>query len=187
MGKLKGQTPAIIQATCFLLLLSMVITLAVAGTNALTADRIAEQAILARNTAMERVLPANHYELVHEEPLIFRAENTNGDALGYVLVTSANGYGGAVVVMTSIVDGAILQVEVLDATSETPGLGQVVSEEHFTSRFAGLAERPSLSRGVPTPGTGEVQSITGSTISAAAVIEAVSVAMAYYEIIGGGR
>ena len=185
MGKLKGQFPAIIKATCFLLILSMIITLAVAGTNALTADRIAEQAIIARNTAMERVLPADHYELVHEEPLIFRAENASGDALGYVLVTTASGYGGDVVVMTGIVDGVVLQVEVLDVTSETPGLGQIVAEEHFTGRFVGLTERPVLTRNAPA--ANEVQSITGSTVSAAAVVEAVSVAIAYYEIIGGGR
>ena len=185
MGKLQGQFSAIIKATCFLLILSMVITLAVAGTNALTADRIAEQAIIARNTAMERVLPAEHYELVHEEPLIFRAENISGDSLGYVLVTTASGYGGDVVVMTGIVDGTVLQVEILDATSETPGLGQIITEEHFTSRFVGLTERPVLTRNAPA--VNEVQSITGSTVSAAAVVEAVSVAMAYYEIIGGGR
>ena len=185
MGKLKGQFPAIVKASCFLLTLSMIITLAVAATNALTADRIAEQAIIARNSAMERVIPADHYELVHEQPLIFRAESAAGDTLGYIFVTSASGYGGDVVVMTGIVDATVLQVEVLDATSETPGLGQIVTEEHFTSRFVGLTERPVLTRNAPA--ANEIQSITGSTVSAAAVVEAVSVAIAYYEIIGGGH
>ena len=186
MGKLQGQMPAVFKATCFLLVLSMVVTLAVAGTNHLTADRIAEQAIIARNSAMERVLPAHEYTLVHEEPLVFRAEDAGGSTLGYILVTQANGYGGAVSVMTGIVEGIVVQVEVIDATSETPGLGQIVTQEHFTERFIGLTDRPALTRGTD-PGLNEVQSITGSTVSAAAVVEAVGVAMAYYQIIGGGQ
>lgn len=186
MDKLKGQMPAIFKATCFLLALSMVVTLAVAGTHALTADRIAQQAIIARNSAMERVLPAHDYHLVHEEPLIFRGEGAGGETLGYVFVTQANGYGGAVVVMTAIVDGVVTQIEVIDATAETPGLGQIVTQEHFTGRFIGLTDKPTLVRGI-VDGENQVASITGSTVSAAAVVEAVGVAMAYYEIIGGGQ
>ena len=51
-------------------------------------------------------------------------------------------------------------------SDETPGLGSRVAEEPFTSQFAGIAiDDVRLD--------GEIDAITGSTISSTAVVEAV--------------
>ncbi|HOY68476.1 MAG TPA: FMN-binding protein [Candidatus Ozemobacteraceae bacterium] len=59
------------------------------------------------------------------------------------------------------------------AQSETPGLGTRIAEPEFENRFDGLAASAGLrlATGTPRPDTGEVQAITGATISCAAVVK----------------
>ena len=193
MGKLKGEGNAIIKTTCFLLVLCFIVTLAVAGTNALTAERIAEQERLARSAAMERLLPAAYYVPVLEnetgQGIVYQATTgaQQGESLGYIIITAGRGYGGPVRVMTAITQGTVVAIEIIDASGETPGLGQNVLRPSFIEQFSGVASPPVLTRGVPA-NADEIQSLTGATLSADAVVSAVGQAMELYESIqGGGR
>ncbi|HEY9071806.1 MAG TPA: FMN-binding protein [Candidatus Ozemobacteraceae bacterium] len=59
------------------------------------------------------------------------------------------------------------------AQSETPGLGSRIAEPEFESRFDGLAAVAGvrLATGTARSDAGEVQAITGATISCAAVVK----------------
>jgi len=172
-----------------LLILCLALTFFMAFTHALTADRIAEQRELALSRSMSRLIAAERYEVVLEEdgnPLIFAAVLADGTYAGYLVLTNAFGYSGNIFVVTGIQNGTILAVEIVDANAETPGLGQNVLSETFTRQSQNLTEPPTLIRGVPTA-SGQIQALTGATISSDAVVRAVAEAMELYRIhIGQG-
>ena len=107
-----------------------------------------------------------------------------GEAVGYVFETEGKGYGGTVKVMTGIgVDGNITGVIVL-SHSETPGLGANAEKESFREQY----QQPvaNLAGGIQVvkfqaPGEGEIQAMTGATITSTAVTGAVNQAIEQYQ------
>ena len=174
----------IILPTLSLSLLCLLVTFAIVGTHALTANRIEKQHQLLLHQSLEQLIPANQYETLHfneeENYTIFVALTDDGTILGHLFLTSTFGYSGDVQVLTAIVDGTIKAIDVVDASGETPGLGQNIREESFTKLFKNLNVPPTLTRGEPTQ-EGEIQAITGATISADAVVQSVARAMELYE------
>ena len=173
----------ILSPTLCLLILCAIVALAVSAAYALTADRIAEQRDLALSRSMGRLIAAEQYELLFEEEgsTIYAAIAEHGGIEGHLILASAFGYSGDVVVLTAIADGLVLAVEIIDASGETPGLGQNIMSEAFTQQFQNLAASPTLVRTVPAE-PGEIQALTGATISAEAVVRAVALAMELYDI-----
>ena len=162
------------------LILTVICGISAAGlalANELTADRIASAEAKAEKKAMSRVIAADNYvdgtvELNGVESKYYTAEK-DGSIAGYVFTVSKNGYGGAVKVMTGIApDGKIAAVEVLDASEETPGLGQNVAKKAFWTQFKGLSGEVSVG--------GNVEAVTGATFSSKAVAESVNEALILY-------
>ena len=129
----------IIVTTVILTLICAIATGALAFTNSLTADRIANAARKAEQEAMERVVQADEYTQgtvsLNGEHTYYTAKS-GGETVGYIFTVSTHGYGGAINVMTGVgTDGKVIAVEVLDASNETPGLGQNVTRDSFWEQF----------------------------------------------------
>ncbi len=169
----------IIITTIILTLICGIAAAGLAFTNNLTADRIEKLAIETEKKAMERVISADSYEKnivkLNGEHEYYTAKS-GSETIGYIFIVSTNGYGGAVKVMTGIgVDGKVIAVEVLDASNETPGLGQNVTRESFWAQFKGKSSELTVKQ--------DIEPITGATISSKAVTQSVNDALKMYNVI----
>ena len=85
--------------------------------------------------------------------------------------------------MTAILpDKSIKAVEILDVSSETPGLGQNAAKESFYGQFSGISGGSDIT--VVKSGGGDmlqINAITGATITSRAVTKAVNEARKYSE------
>lgn len=97
----------------------------------------------------------------------------NGVVVGYALLVEERGYGGKMrVVVGASPGGTVVGVRVV-SQSETPGLGARVTEEAFLGQFAGKGlEGVALKKD-----GGEIEGVTGATISSRAVVRAVRSAL----------
>jgi len=183
MDNLKKQWKSILGTTAFLLAICVGVTLAVAGTFVLTEERIAEQEALALSASMGRLIEADNYDVILYDdrgmPMVYRATLTDGTVKGYLVLTGGRGYGGTVYVMTGLVDGIVVGVEIIGAAGETPGLGLNIQDESFRDQFYGVDGPPELIRG-GVAGPNQIQSLAGATVSVNAVVEAVAEAMVIY-------
>lgn len=169
----------IIITTVILTLICGIATAGLAFTNDLTADRIEKLAAETEQKAMKRVVSAEIYEKNTVElngNHDYYTAVSDGETVGYIFTVSTNGYGGAVKVMTGIdTDGKVIAVEVLDASNETPGLGQNVTRKSFWEQFKAQSGTLTVKQ--------EITPITGATISSRAVTESVNQALKMYNII----
>ena len=156
-----------------LCIFALVAALALAGTNAITKEPIAQQELAASQAAQRAVLPE---AAVFEQQELEATDNAllnelyigkAGDAIvGYVFTAAPQGYGGPIPITLGIgVDGSVHGVSVGDL-QETAGLGMKVGDEPFKSQFYGIEADPDT--------IGEnVSTISGATISSKAFVEAV--------------
>lgn len=169
----------IIKLGLILLIITSVAGFILGGVNSMTAGIIEERAIEESLDAIEAFFPGLDdagvvddgdilaYELVEEV-----YEVLEGDAIiGYTIKTVANGYDGPVEILTGInMDGEIQGIEIL-SQSETPGLGDRITEEDFKEQFVGQSTDSEL----------EVDALSGATVSRNAVVNGVSAAMDVFE------
>lgn len=167
--------------TVVLVVICLVITAALAGTNMLTESRIKELEDQTQKDSMSEVLKAENYEDIDiVSGSEYKALDKDGNIIGYIFVNSVKGYGGDVKVMTGIkIDGTISAVKVLDATSETPGLGQNTGKEAFYNRYSGLSAKSPITvqKNGASKETNSIDAWTGATISSKAVTAAVNKAL----------
>ena len=175
----------VITPTAVLAIICVVVTLALSSTNLLTAGKIEALAIETQNKAMAKLIEADEY---HELPattsfgdITYNAAIKDGDTVGCIFVTEANGYGGVVSIMTAVdMEGKIIAVEILAAADETPGLGQNVTKEYFYTRFNGMSgDIIAAKAGTAKKENNEIDAVTGATISSKAVTTAVNQALDY--------
>lgn len=175
----------IITPTAVLAIICVVVTLALSSTNLLTASRIEALAVETQNKAMAKLIKADEYTLqtavLADEEIEYNTAIKDGETVGLIFVTEANGYGGAVSVMTAVnMDGSVAAIEILDASNETPGLGQNVTKENFYTQFNGLKNDIAVIKGgTANAENNEINAVTGATISSKAVTAAVNQALDY--------
>ena len=175
---LKNNKNDIFKPIIVLLAICIVIPLALSLTNELTADRIAKLAAENEKATMSQLIEAETFD--KHEKFDFYIAKSQDEVKGYIFVTSAKGYGGEVSVMTAIgTDGKVQDIAILDATSETPGLGQNVTKESFYSQFSGKSGEITVVKN-NADSKSEVNAVTGATISSRAVKDAVNKALANY-------
>ena len=187
-----------------LMVICIVASAALAFFNEITKDIIAEQDRLAEVEALNEVMPGVDVEglsadevsgvfsklTVDDEGIdaIYKATTGGADA-GYILRTTAKGYGGTVTVMTAIdTEGKIVGAKVL-SHSETPGLGAkaaVNGEGSWISQYAGkTAGSVSVAK---SGATGEqVNAISSATITSNAVTRCVNIAGEAFKVLNGGN
>ncbi|MBO4468322.1 MAG: RnfABCDGE type electron transport complex subunit G [Clostridia bacterium] len=169
----------IIIPTVVMICICLVITAALAGTNLLTESKIEEIKKTEQEESRSEVLKADKYDVYDDltENEEYVAFDEAGNTAGYIFVNNVKGYGGEVKVMTGIkVDGTISAVKVLDATSETPGLGQNTGKADFYDRYSGLSTKKEITvvKSGASKDSNSVNAVTGATISSKAVTKAVN-------------
>lgn len=117
------------------------------------------------------------------KPYTYNVLLEEGQAKAYAVKSSENGFGGALVLMVGVLpDGTVYNTSVL-SHSETPGLGaKCTSDEHFISQFQNLSTDKVLA--VKKDG-GDIDAITGSTITSRAYSKAVKNAVEIVKSLGG--
>lgn len=192
----------VLKPTAILVIICVLITAAVAGTNELTKDKIAQQQALKAEESRKVVLPEavtfEHYRYAgsdeHEAFDCYVGRTEDGFPVGIVYETSAKGYGGDVKVMTGIRNEARLG-EVYDTVvsgvvilehSETPGLGANAEKEDFRSQYVGLKTDSDKAEDYYTPievvryqkpEGRQIEAMTGASITSRAVTAAVNEAI----------
>lgn len=103
---------------------------------------------------------------------IWSVRGEDGALQGVVVEASADGFKGPIRVLVAIdpAAGVVRGIQVLEQ-SETPGLGDRVTEPEFTGQFAGKALDAAFQVGV------DVDAVSHATISSTAVTEAVAQAV----------
>ena len=155
-----------------LLIICIVITGALAATNELTAPVIAQAAADRASASMREIMPEAEEFL----PIELTEEMTeNGvtemydamvgsEAIGYIVVSTADGYGGAgsIVIIVAIDPNlTIINLKTLK-NAETQGLGSRVSEPEFENTFIGS-----------NASFADYEAISGATVSSQAYFSAV--------------
>jgi electron transport complex protein RnfG len=108
--------------------------------------------------------------------VIYEAYNSSDELIGYAFTASGGGYQGTIRLMVGAGPNLeeIKGIQVLES-SETPGLGGKIRGKPFKSQFRGLqAERKVGLVKSEEPGKGEIQAITGATISSRAVVNIIN-------------
>ncbi len=181
--------------TVTLFVICLVVSALLAGTNALTKEPIAENALKKSQEAMSSVCPdAVNFEGAQGlEIEVYKAINESGEVIGCAIPVSAKGYGGDVSLMVGISNengGMVTGVEIL-SHDETPGLGANATNESFRNQFkqeAPLNQGFSVVKDGSGGTEGKIDAITGATITSNAVTSAVNEAMnIYISLIEGGE
>lgn len=118
-----------------------------------------------KNTLRSIFPEMSEYELDDEVYIIYE----DGEKAGYAFRASGSGYGGNIDIMVGLDSGfGIKGVSILSQT-ETPGVGNKITESSFTDQFKGLSASDIA---LKSEG-GKIDAITGATISSRAVVDAI--------------
>ncbi len=154
----------------FLTIVVLVSVAILMGVNVITESRI----ISAQEAELRQLLEKTYTDMtdftLEDDVYIIQKD---GENIGYSFVTIGKGYGGNIRILVSLESDFNIKDISIVAQTETPGLGDRILSPEFTDMFAGLeADEVALrSNG------GEIDAITGATISSRAVAEAVREAM----------
>ena len=118
------------------------------------------------------------WDLARDSVEIYTAYMDNEQTGTAVVGSSKKGYGGLVRVMVGFnPDGSIKNITVLEQ-KETPGLGTKVKDERFISQFRG--KHPATFNLKVKKDQGDVDALTGATITTRAFTEATQMAYDVY-------
>lgn len=168
----------VIPAVC-LFTICLIMTTILAFVNLNTVDSIKQQAEKKKIESCKIVLPtAETFEEKSVNDIKYYVGlSESGEIVGYVFITKAKGYGGDISVMTGIkVDKNVCGVVIL-AQNETPGLGTNTTKESFTNQYKQDISLNNFKLVKTSPANGEIQAVTGATISSTAVTNAVNEAV----------
>lgn len=181
---MKLNASAVLKPALTLFVICLVVTALLAGTNMLTKDRIAEQAQITAEESRRIVLSEAD---TFEETDGCYTGTRGGEVVGYVFETEAKGYGGTVQVMTGIDTAGSITGVVILSHEETPGLGANAERASFTDQYKQAVPENGITLVKnKTPEAGEVEALTGATITSRAVTDAVNAAIEQYNAIRGG-
>ena len=163
----------ILRLTLTLLLITGVTAALLGLVNELTEDKIDTLTREKAEKAMQEVLPAEQYEALPVEADGITAAYRAGDA-GYVLRVSTNGFGGAIDMMVGVdTSGTVTGISII-SHSETASLGANCTREDFRSQFVGASGAVAV-----TKDGGQIEALTGATVTSRAVSDGVSLALRY--------
>ena len=170
---------------CIILpLICVIIAAALAFTNSVTSSVIEEREKREQDAArMELLSEGDSFTQVTLDEAQLKELNVvdmyaADNGAGYVVQTTASGYGGPITVMTGVrSDGTVEKVRVM-SSSETPGVGKKTEDESFLNQFAGKSGTLSIGS--------SVTAVSGATVSSRAMVEAVNSALAAVERVKGG-
>ena len=159
-----------------LLAITAVVAVALAGVNMITAPAIAE--LNAQNTqaAIEAVLPGGGTEMA-DFPAVDLVSKVYASDAGYAVQVTPGGFDNTITMMVGVDKaGNVLGIDVVSHT-ETAGLGAVSDADtpagiSFREQFIGAAGSVAV-----TKDGGQMDAITGATITSRAICVGVSAAL----------
>ena len=168
-----------------LFLITAIVALALAGVNSITAPAIAQLNAEKTQAAIEAVLPGGYETMVEnyadETGLVSKVYQ---GANGYALEVLPGGFDNTITMMVGVdFEGKVLGISIVKHT-ETAGLGAVAAAttsagETFRGQFVGTSGSVAV-----TKDGGELDAITGATITSRAVCAGVNAALKIVENMG---
>lgn len=168
----------ILKLSLTLLLITAVVAAALAGVNGVTKDRIAAVQAEKINEAIGALFPEStnvrqltQGEYADETGTITAVYAAQG---GWAMEVRPSGFGGEITLMVGVDSTfSVTGVQVI-AHAETPGLGAVAADktsagEAFRNSFVGLSG---------TLGVGDIDALSGATITSQAIVDGVNAALA---------
>ena len=178
--KTESNVMYILRLALTLLAITAVVAAALAGVNSITAPAIAALNAQKTQEAIELVLPGGGEE-VADFPAVALVSKVYKGENGYAVQTTPGGFDNTITLMVGVdAEGNVLGISIV-SHSETAGLGAVAAAgtpagEAFRAGFVGKSGSVSV-----TKDGGEIDSITGATITSRAVCVGVNAAL---EVVG---
>ncbi len=134
--------------------------------NRFTEVKIREQEEAAALAPLKNIFPDMTNFRLQNDIYIIMAGNKK---IGYAFKATGTGYHGGITIMVALQDETTIKGISIVTQNETPGLGDRITLPSFTERFIGkkIEDVKLKSDG------GQIDGITGSTISSKAVVEAI--------------
>lgn len=173
-----------------LILITVIAGLLLGLTYSATEGPIANQQQLAASESRRQVLAgAADFEQIDLAALALPEEYSvvqeaywgvnNGEKTGITVYMIVKGYSAGLHITVGIhADGTVAGVAV-GSHSETPGLGAKAAEPDYLAQYARLTPPAKVVKSAPAE-AGDVQAVTGATITSAAVANAVNLAAQLY-------
>ena len=166
----------ILRLALTLLAITAVVAAALAGVNSITAPAIAELNAQKTQDAIELVLPGGG-EAMADFPTVDLVSKVYEGEAGYAVEVTPGGFDNTITMMVGVdTQGKVLGISIIKHT-ETAGLGAVAAAgtpagENFRGQFVDKTGSLSV-----TKDGGEIQAITGATITSRAVCAGVNAAL----------
>ena len=174
--KTESNVAYIARLTITLLLITAVVAAALAAVNSVTAPKIQAINEQKTQTAIEAVLPGGGEEIAFTDDTGLVSTVYKGQS-GYAVEVTPSGFNGTVTMMVGVDNaGKVLGISVVNHT-ETAGLGAEAASQGaagtaFRSQFTGMSGSVSV-----TKDGGQVDALTGATITSRAVCTGVKAAL----------
>lgn len=184
---------AVLSLSAFAALVGLVVGVAWDSTRERIADNEAQRVLRELNAILPAALYDNqpHRDVITlnlpgDEPRQIWRARRNGEAVAAVLSSLApDGYSGQIRLLVAIrADGQILGVRVA-SHSETPGIGDAIEarKSAWIDNFAGRSlTDPAENRWRLRKDGGDLDAISGATVSSRAVVAATRRAMQYFDL-----
>ena len=177
--KTQSNVAYILRLALTLLVITAVVAVALAGVNSITAPKIEQLNAEKTQQAIEAVLPGGFdtqiTDYTDDTGLV---TNVYSGANGYAFEVTPAGFDNTITMMVGVDhDGKVLGISIVSHT-ETSGLGAVAAAstsagESFRGQFVGMSGSVSV-----TKDGGDVDALTGATITSRAVCTGVNAALA---------
>ncbi|KJJ84906.1 electron transport complex, RnfABCDGE type, G subunit [Candidatus Omnitrophus magneticus] len=110
---------------------------------------------------------------INDKGTILQVNDENDVLLGYSFIAEGNGYQGTIKIIAGL-DTSLNKlkgIEILES-QETPGLGAEILAHYFKDQFNGIDATNGIKyvKGQKPSNPGEIQAITGATISSVSVV-----------------
>ncbi|MFA5353078.1 MAG: RnfABCDGE type electron transport complex subunit G [Thermodesulfovibrionales bacterium] len=165
----------ILKVTFNLVVVYLVGGLILAGVYAKTSPIIFQNAKIAKEQALKKLMPdADNIEkmgdwTIHEKHAEYYVARKGSGVIGYVIESYGKGYSSYIHTLVAVdKDFKVTQINIL-GHAETPGLGDEIETDSFRGQFAG--KDVDHLKVLKTETTEYIAAITGATISSRAVTE----------------
>lgn len=178
----------IVKPTFVLVAICFIVTALIALTHAATKNAIAAQHEKDAQVSRQTVLPAADSFVPSSRASGCYLGRKGGKNVGWVFTTKSASYGGDITVITGInTDGKVTGV-VLSSTNDTPGLGLNAQKAEFRDQYLQAVPQGGFTviQGGGA-GKGQINAMTGATVTSKAVTKAVNEAIAEYQKVKGGE
>lgn len=177
--------------TLRLLVITLAAGLILGLVHAMTEEPIAEQQALKATLSRQTVMPdgqeftqmdlsaiaidGNTYGIIED---VYEAA-ADGQTVGYTMAVRTNGYSANLCLMVGIDTAGVVTGVDITSHEETAGLGANATDPAFLGQYVG-ADGPLVVSKTPTGVTGEIQALTGATITSRAVTNAVNLCRDFF-------